>query len=282
MRYKYLLIVTALYLNISFSEIVVEISTDKNRYLEAEPIFFTVLYINKSDHTDSLSYEQLGLWNIQTSNSDNKKMFFQGDIPGYLQMKYKKFKPGDTLGVFTNFLNYWRTQRLNTKLLGASGYLSKGNYSIKYLNSNIINLQINEPIADERIVFNKLIRAYQINDGNPWIMDSILHKKDTYYDIVLNHTQSIYWEEAVYRYNEESNWLKLDYTDIYVNKEFVKRFPDSYFMRHILINLCQAIYHYEGGESAVNAYLQYLIENYENYAVSSHAKEQLIKKEYLN
>jgi hypothetical protein len=42
------------------------------------------------------------------------------------------------------------------------------------------------------------------------------------------------------------------------------------------------MYIYEGGEHAVNSYLLYLIENYENYEVSRQAKVQIAKKEYLN
>ena len=270
------------------AEITVKISVDKNEFLEGEPIFCNIRFINNSDNLDSLTLDQLELYSIQIKSAQNKKMYFFGGIGCWLNdIPYKKIEPNQEISYAFNLLSYWGNTKLIRGLHGAAGYLSADNYILKYnyenkLFSNDINLKIIKPIGNEDIVFNTLLKAYQINDGNPWIMDSILLKKNTYYKVVLNHPQSIYWEEAVYRYNEESNWLKLDYTDINVNKEFVKRFPNSYFMRHILINLCQAMYLYEGGLPAVEAYLGYLIENYENYAVSQAAKEQLLKKEYLN
>jgi hypothetical protein len=288
---KILFICIIIYSVTSFAEIKVEISINKNEFLEAEPIFCSLKFINNSDFIDSIDYDLLGLYYLEILSPENKKMNYFGGINGKIVLKgewipLKKIEPRKEIVNSFNLLHYWGDILLNPRLNGAPGYLSSGSYTLRYnydnrFYSSEINFKVNKPENDELNVFRKLIKAYQINDGKPWTMDSILLKKDTYYEIVINHPQSIYWEEAVYRYNEECNWLKLDYTDIYANKEFVRRFPYSFYIRHILINLCQAIYLYEGGEPAVNFYLQNLIENYKNYSVSEHAKEQLSKKEYL-
>ncbi len=274
--------------NYSFAEIEIKISVDKNEYLEAEPIICNLSFINNSDFPDSIDHDKLGLYYIKIQSPENKKIIYAGSIGDYIgSIRYRKIDPHGLTGSTFNLLNFFVEKIVTLNINSAPGYLSSGSYTIKYsyankLTSNEIKININKPIDSELLVFEKLIKAYQINDGKPWIMDSILLKKDSYYDIVVNHPESVYWEEAVYRYNQECNWLKFDYTDIYVNKEFVKRFPNSINIRHILINLCQSIYLYEGGEPAVNFYLEYLIENYRKYDVSVFAKEQQIKKEYLN
>lgn len=271
------------------AEFKVKLSLDKDKFLEGESIFCHVSFVNNSQNSDSLIYEAINedFNQMELKKSDGSKIVINGFISDFVgRVPYVKFSPHQVHEDILNLLKYRGNVILKHATLGMRMYLSKGDYTLNYkyntLVSNEISFTVSEPQDMERYVLNRLIEAYEIPDINFRTADSIILKKDIYYDIVLNHPESIYWEEAVYRYNEESNWLKLDYTDIHINKEFVKRFPNSYFIRHVLINLCQAMYLYEGGLAAVEAYLGQLIENFENYAVSGAAKEQLLKKEYLN
>lgn len=289
-RFLYIYVVSILFATLTYAEIKVEISLDKYEFLEAEPIIYRIIFTNKSNSVDSINYYAIdeNFNQIEFSSIDSRKILIGGWTSDFIGgSPYRRIESNQKLERIGNLLEFRGDKKLKHGLYGAEMYLSEGVYKIKYsynkqFESNEITINIIKPQKKEIEVFNKLLRAYQINDGNPWIMDSILLKKEIYYDIVVNNPESIYWEEAVNRYNEESNWLKLDYTDIYVNKEFVQRFPNSLFLRDVLINLCQAIYLYEGGTPAVSFYLNYLIENYQNYSVSAIAKEQLEKKEYLN
>ena len=281
-----------LFISSSYADVSVEISLDKHEFLEAEPIFYHIKFINNSNSIDSINYFALNEYYNQlvVSGTAGKEIFRGGRIMTsdfYGKIPVINIGANDTIERSQNLLDVAGNIKLRYVLHGAEMYLSQGIYKLKYSYGNqyesnelIINIQKAQDKEEE--VFRKLLKGYMIDDGKPWRMDSILFKKDTYYEIALNYPESIYWEEAVYRYNEESNYLKLDYKDINVNKEFVKRYPDSYIIRNILINVCQAIYYYGGGKPAVDFYLSYLIENFQNYRVFDCAKEQMEKKEYLN
>lgn len=271
------------------AEIVVRISTDKSEYLEAEPIICTLSFINNSEFSDSIDYDKIfGLYYIKVHDQKKKKLQYNGGHGDWIGgARYRLIKPNDTVSNSFILSELFANTILSKSINSAPGYLTSGAYSIQYnysnsLLSNEIIINIIEPTGIEKIVFDKLVTAYFIYDMNHSDTDSIFIKQKYYYDIARNYPESVYWQEAVFRYNQVSKWLNLAYTDISVNKEFIIRFPNSIYVKHILINLCQAIYHYEGGESVVIIYLQNLIENYPKSNVSLHAKELMLKKEYLN
>ncbi|MEO8513296.1 MAG: hypothetical protein ABI543_07040 [Ignavibacteria bacterium] len=271
----------------SYSEIEIKISVDKNEYLEGENIICNLSFINNSDSPDSLDYDKFGLYYIKIKSPENKEIQYTGGFGCWVgSVGYRKIKPHDSTGSTFILNNLFVDKVVSLSVNSAPGFLTNGFYVVKYnygerLTSNEIMININQPTGLDGLVFEKLITAYKINDMKHGTVDSIFVKKENYYEIALGYTESIYWEEAVYRYNQECNWLNLAYTDINVNKAFIKRFPNSIYVSHILINLCQSIYHYQGGEQAVTLCLDDLIENYKNYDVSVYAKEQLLKKDYL-
>ncbi|MCC7158002.1 MAG: hypothetical protein IT281_00525, partial [Ignavibacteria bacterium] len=125
------------------------------------------------------------------------------------------------------------------------------------------------------------VEAYQIKDISFISIDSILLKRDLYFEIAENNENSVYWEEAVYRYNEESKWLKVDSVDIGVNKKFIEKYPNSYFLPLVFKKLCKAIYLYGGGESEVEEYLNYLMFKHQNCNIYTMALEEKTTKTYL-
>jgi hypothetical protein len=288
-RILYIYFASILFAALSYAEIKVEISMDKYEFLEAEPIFLKVNFFNNSNSIDSINYYPIEeFYNYMEVNGINEKKIFKGGIiVDFLRTPYTLINPHQNIYRIFNLLEYRGDVKLKYSLHGRGFYLSNGKYTLNYsfnkeFKSNEIKFTVKTPEGNELNIFNKLIRAYEINDGRPWTLDSIILKKDTYYDIVVNNPESIYWEEAVFRYNEECKWLKQVNTDTNTNKEFIKRFPNSFFMKDVLISLCKSMYHSEEGEPAVILFLNYLMENYPNYSVSALAKEQLVKKEYLN
>lgn len=277
------------YISNIHAEIEVRISTDKSEYLEAEPILCTLSFINNSDLPDSIDYDKFfGLYYIKVHDQKKKKHQYNGVHGDWIGgARYRLIKPNDTISDSFILSELFAKTILSYSINSAPGYLTCGAYTIQYnysnnLLSNEIVINIIEPTGIEKIVFDKLVAAYLINDMNHGHIDSIFIKQKHYYEIARIYPESVYWQEAVFRYNQVSRWLNLAYTDISINKEFIERFPNSIYVKHILINLCQAIYHYEGGESVVIIYLQNLIKNYPKSNVSMLAKELMLKKEYLN
>jgi hypothetical protein len=270
------------------AEIVVRISADKSEYLEVEPIICTLSFINNSEFSDSIDYDKLGLYYIKVYDHEKKKLQYNGGHGDWIGgARYRLIKPNDTISDSFILSELFANTILSYSINSAPGYLTSGAYTIQYNYSNIllsneIIINIIEPTGIEKIVFDKLVTAYLINDMNHSHIDSIFIKQKFYYEIARSYPESIYWEEAVFRYNQVSRWLNLAYTDISINKEFIERFPNSIYVKHILNNLCRAIYHYEGGDSVVIIYLQKLIENYPKSNVSRAAKDQMLKKGYLN
>ena len=210
-------------------------------------------------------------------------MFFR-----ILYWKYQLYKIGSffTKNREVQSLSYYIDKILILRINSAPGYLSAASYSIKYnfknrLTSNEFSFLLNQPSGIDAIVFQKLMQAYRIMDGRSETIDSSSKKKDLHYEIAKNYPESAYWEEAVYRYNSISDFLSLLYTDTNVNMEFIKRYPNSYFVKPIALNLWESIYRYEGGETAVASNMKYITENYENSIISEIAKEQQSKKDYL-
>lgn len=271
-----------------FSEIEVRISTDKTEYLEAEPIVCTLTFYNNSENIDSIDVDKLGIYYIKITSKHSDKVQYTGGIGDWIgPAKYVKIKSYGSIDdvfilnhIFVNtILNFWFNS--------APGYLAADSYSVQYsfnekFISKIININILRAEGKELVVFNDLIEANKIISRYRSDIDSLYIKQKKYYDLALNNKESVYWEEAVFRYNEMCNWLKLAYSDIDLNREFIENSPNSFYIKTILINLCQAIYEYEGGEEAVNKNLISLMEKYPNSHVFSEAKHQLKQKDYLN
>ena len=275
--------------NITYAEITTEISLNKSEYLEAEPIIFTIKFENNSALIDSVNIDFIEQYNnFIKIKCDKEKEFFGnfgiGDHFGGII--YQKFSPKQQVVRVRDLSNTFGDVRLKYSLNGRRLYLSEGRYVVKYENgafsSNELVFNVKRPLGTDLEAFEKLIRAYQINDGKPWTMDSILLKRDIYYEVAVNYPESVYFDEAVYRYNEETEYLHVDSLDIKMDKEYLEKFPDSFFMFTILKTLSTGIYKFEGGEIPVNEYLNYIQSKYPNLGISALAKQILEEKTYLN
>lgn len=193
-----------------------------------------------------------------------------------------------------NILDHYGNTEIKYNYYSRELYLNEGTYTIKYefrdneKNSNELTLVVNKPRNKDLEAFQKLIRAYQINDGMPWIInnvlgiwDSIYLKRDIFCDVATNYLESNYNELAIYRYNKEIGLIGIDSLIIDIDKYFVEKFPESYFMTTVLTTLCKALYKFTGGEDAVIDYLTYIIQNFSNFGVSNIAKVCLQTKNYL-
>jgi hypothetical protein len=274
-------------LETSHSEIEVKISVDKNIYLEAEPIICTLSFINISEVVDSIGFDELEYNHIKFQTFGDKKIIYIGSFGDYIgSARFLKLAPHTSRVEKFNVLNFYIDTIVTPSINSAPGYLSAGQYKMNYnfynrLNSIECNFIVNQPSGIDSLVFQKLMRAYQIVDGQRGTIDSSYLKRDFYYEIAKNYPESVYWGEAVYRYNIVSNFLNLIYTDTDINLEFINRFPNSYLVKPILLNLWRSIYLYEGGESAVESNMKYILENFENSIIFEVVKEQQINKDYL-
>lgn len=273
----------------SSSKIVTEIFLDKDNYLEAEPIIFTIKFANNDPIIDSVNIDFISQYcsyiriNCETQK---RKIFTNFLISDNFGIAYQKFLPKQQVVWVRDLSNTYGDVELKYSLNGRSLYLSEGRYSIKYeidsLLSNELVFNIEKPNGRDFEAFEKLIRAYQINDGKPWTMDSILLKRDIYYDVAVNYPESVYFKEAVFRYNEETEYLHVDKLDIELDKQFLEKYPETYFTVTILKTLSTGIYKFEGGEIPVNDYLNYIQSKYPNMGISRVAKQILEEKTYLN
>ncbi len=285
-KFPAILIALLLFTSISFSEIEVKISVNKNEFLEAEPIICALSFVNNSDAVDSISFDELDFFHIKIQINENKELIYIGSSGDYIgSIRYIKLGPFSQRIEKFNLLRYYIDKIVTLSINSAPGYLSAGSYSMKYnfkskLTSNECSFVVNQPSGSDAIEFQKLMQAYRIIDGRPETIDSSYVKKDLYYDIAKNYPESAYWEEAVFRYNSITDFLSLSYADTNVNMEFIKRYPNSYFAKVVILNLWKSIFLYEGGETAVESNMKYVIENFENSIISEIAKEQQSKKDY--
>jgi len=292
--FKFFIVSFLTIFNFCFSQIETEIYLNKYEFLEAEPIIFTIKFKNNSSQQDTTSIDFIESYDnyIKVSSENNVKILYRlfvGDrIGGPLPII---FSPNQETLKMCNLLDHFGTVKYKYHLNGAWLYFAEGKYSIKYeiiyygLNvnaSNEISFVVNKPQGIDTEACQKLMRAYEINDGNPWIMDSILLKRELYYEVAKNYPESTYLEEAIFRYNQETWYLEVDNLDFDLDKYFIEKFPDSYFMSTVLYTLSKGIYKFEGGEQAVFKYFKYIIENFSNFRACIEAKWVLENKIYLN
>lgn len=275
------ILLICIYIDNVSSQLKKEFSLNKNEYYVAESIFYHIKVTNESEFTDSVSSSAFdGVYNCLGLEADDKREILQNSSTGFA---FKKIKPGEVFEAYGNVLDFLGDKFVNTGGYGGGYYLNEGTFKLTHclLRDKFFDIKVIKPAGSELEVLNKLLSAFNIKDLKIGSSDTLYLKMHALHQIALEHPQSLYWEKIVYEYNKECDWLRIFDTDIDLNKDFISRYPNSFYMELVLLNLSKSIFNFQGGEPAIVEYLNHLIAKNPGSLAEKEAKKLLKSNDYL-
>lgn len=219
-------------INYDLAEIHINLWTDKEEYIEGEPVFLHIQAINNSDHDLMFLPYQQNLINLVDENGTKYKQTTVSDI------SYgKNFFKNDTFRTLVYLHESYVREFEKNKF----SYFNAGNYTINVsLNdpvekveaySKAITFKVTKPDSSNQKIFRDLINAYSVKDE--------AKKRILFHNIIKEYPGSVYAPTAAYLLI-----LTYSYTEDSKNKDFfelcdsiIRQFPTSGYCGIYLINI---------------------------------------------
>src|SRR4030095_13252402 len=264
------------------SDIKIDLSLDKQSYLENESIILHIKVKNNSNETDSIK----NLIPYRISNSillkNNKgEMLPYSSLIMDITTTYTLIQPNKELNFDINLIESNGSKKLESADILRRNFLPGGSYSVgllmdkntygRELSSNIISFEIKEPTGQEKLDLDNLKQIYKIKDG--------IERSLQYRDFAFNNIQSNYMETAFMSYDmirifdnkkEHTKTLIEDY------KNFIEIKPNAIQIGLILLH-CYHLIESDYSKTDASDFLKTVIINHTNDKAGSEA-EALLEK----
>jgi hypothetical protein len=222
-------------------QITLEISLNKDEYVEGEPIWLTAKFKNVGNKVDSLADfddDYVIYHNLKIDSDSSLPVRYYGVIEDKAFPVYTKLKPGEVYDISVDVRQFWMNKYLGVNLF--SGYILEGKYSVRsfYISawsedwieliSNEIPFRVVKPSKITSEAFDSLIDIFKPNID--WAK-----QLNRYY---VMHPKSVYAEEAFYYYTVmrilDNNKNKIDSTFLNECYDFFENYPCSYYKCEVL------------------------------------------------
>ncbi|MBZ0204650.1 MAG: hypothetical protein K8I03_16685 [Ignavibacteria bacterium] len=279
--------------SISKSNLIYNISLNKDKFVEAEPILISLKVQNNGPNLDSVSYFDFEEFhnNLVVTNSEDiaglKKSLFTyfGKVP------YTLIKPNSGISITFELQEFFGYKMLPHSFYSKETFFSEGEYSVQLvkngINSNKIKFIVEKPTDNESVIFNKLINIYNMievdmkaPEGKRYQEKVIQAKYDSVKTLVNNLNKNAYTEEIFQIYNKMSASFGLKDEIIDRNLWFIRNYPDSYFLKDIIYNTTRALFYIRDGDVSVKSVLNGIIQEFPNSKAANISQEFLTNENY--
>lgn len=231
------------YKNSGFYNFSINITLDKENFVQGENVWVTVKVKNISNKIDSLPHlDDISLaeyMSLHKINPYNTELFnYRGGMDTYIKVNYVTFQPNEER-IFDLNLQWCYGDTLPKNAKPYFEYFTIGTYEIweafrdftnitaKPILSNKLTFNISRPTGSEYEDFKKLIRINGIPDdkSKPHFKTRI----DAYIDFFRRNPKSIYAENFISHSATERSITKYKYDESYISDAltFINNFPNS-------------------------------------------------------
>lgn len=240
------------------------LSSDQSTYLEGEAIWITLKVKNESNNYDSLEY----FTNIEVrqriyvSDSIGRYSEYKGGRGYYSKKPMGYFEPYEEKTIEVEILNTHGSQFEDAYDFGSMRLFFKpGSYTIQYINDNSLHsepllITVEKPQVNEATRLQELREIYKIKNKT--------ERKNRYRKFITENKDSKYIEQTYGFYNMVFKSIGVDSLMIAENEWFIYNFPNSKYLNLIIQNTVHAIYNFENGKTAVERFLDNIINNFKD------------------
>lgn len=268
----------------------INISLDKNEYLELEPVWLTVKFKNESKKIDSLNIlDPLDVLDkLIITDTNGIRIQYHFLLVEFLN-RPPKIKAQEELTyeieVLIGFGNVMLFNALNT----INSYLSAGKYKIQsqyntkegLVKSNIVECFVKVPEDVRAEEFNKLIEILKAHgkkstDYFDWIEEIRAFMSQDIY--------SGYYQQAFFNYMYTFIYERTDFDSVFVSdcNSFFEKYPNSFYCKEVLRLCLRSLTKLNTGSvNSLELYLYGLMKKNPGTKLEKYAESYLKNKEYI-
>jgi len=262
----------------------IDISLEKNVYLENEYILLNFNIKNESDKIDSLrNFYDIEMHPLFVLKKGELRLDFRGMVDGIAKNSYVLFKPGEERRYEFMLNNSFGDAKQEAYNDSKRFYLPEGNYTVSFysdkaifgynLNSNTLTFDVIRPSGSNSDALNELREIYKVEPSTDL---SLMYRY-----FVYKYPESPYMDQAFELYlSIRLGPYEYHYADLIIGdcKWFIERKPNSTSTALVLNNCVELIETYYNESDGIE-YLNMVYRNYNNLKAGLEAKRLLNKIE---
>ena len=261
-----------------------EISLNKDKYLEGEPVWITMKVKNIGVAKDSIAWlnEEYVTKSFDLIGQDGKKKKNYFGEDGYLRMSYTVFESGEEFNfeieLQQNYGDQYSGRNFSPQYCFKPGLYSVQNNFKGLLKSNVLTFIVEKPEGPELEALNTLHKIYQLPDRNNV---QILDKEKAYKEFWKKYKVNTYTELSFYNYSVlafYSEW-ESDTSKVEKSKSFIEKYPNSFYLPYFILLGKEASGRLYDGKTSEIEFLKEIMQNYPDTRAYKEAEKQIKKLE---